>query len=164
MHLPALLLSTCTALLTLGCASSPRNAGPLSVSGTWKTETPASYIIEHSERRPQGTSVEHDQLELLERTASVKWLLNERPNGLVTGTNEWVAFGPDGETLFSGTEPLLGVHDLERLVLEEAADEKTDTPQMVFHCAFDGPDRIRVIGYELGTNDLVAFRFVLLRD
>ncbi|MDB2577350.1 hypothetical protein N9Z54_09170 [Planctomycetota bacterium] len=108
--------------------------------------------------------MEHDQLELLERTASVKWLLNERPNGLVTGTNEWVAFGPDGETLFSGTEPLLGVHDLERLVLEEAADEKTDTPQMVFHCAFDGPDRIRVIGYELGTNDLVAFRFVLLRD
>ncbi len=158
------LLFTLTTSLTLGCASLHHTGGPESVSGTWKSESPAAYIIEHSVHKPQGTSVEHDHIELLERTASIEWQLDERPDGLVTGTTHWVAYGPDGKELFRGTEPLLGVHDFARLVIEEAADEATHTPQMVFHCAFDGPDRIRVIGYEVGAKDLMAMRFVLHRD
>jgi len=159
-----LLLFPLAALVTPGCVSPAHTAGPESVSGTWKTAAPAAYIIEHSVHKPQGTSVEHDHIELLERSASVEWLLDERPDGLVTGTTHWVAYGPDGSRLFEGTEPLLGVRDLGRLVIEEAADEVTHTPQMVFHCAFDGPDRIRVIGHEVGTKDLMAMRFVLLRE
>ena len=158
------LLFAVTASMTFGCALLHHTGGHESVSGTWKTESPAAYIIEHSVHKPQGTSVEHDHIELLERTASIEWQLDERPHGLVTGTTHWVAYGPDGKELFRGTEPLLGVHDFARLVVEEAADEATHTPQMVFHCAFDGPDRIRVIGYEVGAKDLMAMRFVLHRD
>ena len=62
--------------------------------------------------------------------------------------------------LFRGVEPLLGVHDGERLILEEPADETTNTP----HLVFDGPDRIRAIGYEVGSKDLMAIRVVLHRD
>ncbi|MEE3330835.1 MAG: hypothetical protein VX246_08185 [Myxococcota bacterium] len=159
---PLLLVST--ASMTLGCAPLSRTAVPDSVSGTWKTAAPASYIIEHAEHKPQGKSVEHDHIELLERTASIEWQLEERPDGLITGTTHWVAYGPDGKELFRGTEPLLGVRDFERLVIEEAADDMTHTPQMVFHCAFNGPDRIRVIGYEVGAKDLMAMRFVLHRE
>ena len=159
-----LLLLVSTASMTLGCASLSRTAGPDSVSGTWKTVAPASYIIEHAEHKPQGKPVEHDHIELLERTASIEWQLEERSDGLITGTTHWVAYGPDGKELFRGTEPLLGVRDFERLVIEEAADDTTHTPQMVFHCAFNGPDQIRVIGYEVGAKDLMAMRFVLHRE
>ena len=53
---------------------------------------------------------------------------------------------------------------LYHFVVEEAADDATHTPQMVFDCAFDGPNRIRVIGYEVGSKDLMAMRFVLHRE
>ena len=88
----------------------------------------------------------------------------ERPDGLITGTTHWVSHGPDGQELFRGSEPLLGARDRDRLILEEAADAKTHTPQMVFHCSFEGPERIRVIGCEVGCKDLTVMRFVLVRD
>ena len=158
------LLSSLPFALALGCASLSNATGPESVSGTWRTEAPAAYIIEHSVHKPQGDPVEHDHIELRERSASIEWHLDERSDGLVTGTTNWIAYGPDGEKLFEGTEPLLGARDLGRLVIEEAVDDETNTPQMVFHCAFDGPDQIRVIGHEVGTKDLIAMRFVLRRE
>jgi len=158
------LVLTLTTSLILGCASWHHTQGPESISGTWKTEAPAPYIVEHSVHRPQGTAVEHDHIELLERTVSIEWQLDERPDGLVTGTTHWVAYGPDDNELYRGSEPLLGVRDYARLVIEEAADDETHTPQMVFHCVFDGPDQIRVIGYEVGAKDLMAMRFALHRD
>ena len=158
------LLFSLTASVALGCASIRHTGGPDRVSGTWKTDAPAPYIIEHSEHKPHGTSVPHDHIELLERAASVEWQLEERPDGLITGTTHWVSYGPNGEELFRGTEPLLGARDFGRLIIEEAADDKTHTPQMVFHCTFEGSDRIRVIGYVVGSKDLMAMRFVLLRE
>ena len=88
----------------------------------------------------------------------------ERPDGLITGTTHWISYGPEGQELFRGTEALLGVRDRNRLIIEEAPDAKVQTPQMVFHCSFDGPERIRVIGYEVGSQDLMAMRFVLVHQ
>ena len=150
--------------LTLACASLQPADGPTSVSGTWKTESPTPYIIEHSVDKPHGKNVEHDQIELLERTVDIEWRLEERPDGLVTGTNHWVSFGPDGEEVGRAIEPLLGVRDRGRLIMEEPADEAANTPQLVFHCTFDGPDQIRVIGYEVGSKDLMAMRLLLRRS
>jgi len=122
------------------------------------------YIIEHSVEKPHGKNVEHDHIELLERTVDVEWRLEERPDGLVTGTNHWVSFGPNGEEVGRAIEPLLGVRDRGRLVMEEPADEAANTPQLVFHATFDGPDQLRVIGYEVGSKDLMAMRLLLRRE
>lgn len=88
----------------------------------------------------------------------------EREDGLVTGTNQWVSYDKDGKELFRGTEPLLGAHDGMRLLLEEPPDEAIHTPQIVFDCILDGSNRIRGIGYEVGSKELMAMRFVLVRD
>lgn len=171
MQLRSLALLALAAYVIPGCvsvstktSSSPSTEGPASISGTWKTEAPAPYVIERSVHKPQGTAVPHDHIELVERSASVEWQLVERPDGLITGTTHWVSHGPDGRELFRGSEPLLGARDRGRLILEEAADSKTHTPQMVFHCTFEGPERIRVIGYEVGPKDLMVMRFVLVRE
>ena len=80
-----LLLLALTVAVTYGCASF--GAGEVgSVSGTWKTEASASYVIERSAHKPQGKAVPHDHIELVERSASVEWQLVERPDGLITGT------------------------------------------------------------------------------
>ena len=160
----ASLLLVSTLSMTSSCAYLSRTAGPANVTGTWKTTAPAPYIIEHLPHKPQGKAVEHDHIELLERTVNIEWQLVERPDGLITGTTHWTSYGPDGKELFSGTEPLLGVHDFERLIIEEAADDAAQTPQLVFQCVFDGPDRVRVIGHEVGTKDLMVMRFVLQRQ
>lgn len=158
-----LLLPALTVAVTYSCASFAGAGEVGSVSGTWKTEASASSVIERSAHKPQGKAVSNDHIELVERSASVEWRLVERPDGLITGTTHWVSYGPDGEDLFRGTEPLVGVRDRGRLVNEEAADEEAQTPQMVFHCAFDGPCRIRVIGYELGSKDRMVM-LVLVRE
>ena len=157
--IPALVLTG-----LLGCAGISVESVPENVTGTWKTQSPAPYIIEHSVHKPQGSAVDHDHIELLERTVSVEWTLEERPDGLVVGTNRWVSFGPDGTEVGRATEPLLGVRDRDRLILEEPADEATGTPQLVFDCTFDGPNQIRVIGYEVGSKELMAMRLVLRRE
>ena len=159
-----LLLLALIVAMTFGCASLGGAGGPGSVSGTWKTEVPASYVIERSARKPQGKAVPHDHVELVERRASVEWQLVERPDGLITGTTHWISYGQDGEEFFRGTEPLLGARDRGRLVIEESFDEEAPSPQMVFHCAFDGPGRIRVIGYNGSTKDMMVMRFVLVRE
>lgn len=159
--------SVCFAALAtfaLGCASFPAPQGPESVSGTWRSRGTAPYIVEHTLDRPHGRALDHPHVELLERSASFEWELHERPDGLVIGTSRWISYGPDGKELFRGVEPLLGVHDGERLILEEPADDATKTPQLVFDCVFDGPDRIRAMGYEVGSKDLMAVRVVLHRD
>ena len=148
----------------VGCASLPHQQGPSSVSGVWKTRAPAPYIVEHTVHRPQGKAIELDDIELLERKASIEWRLEERPDGLVTGTNQWISYDSNDEEIARALEPLLGVRDGARLVLEEPADETIHTPQLVFHCTFEGPDQIRVIGYEVGSKDLMAMRLVLHRQ
>ena len=96
MQLQALTLFALAAYVMPGCVSvstktpsSPSTEGPASISGTWKTEAPAPYVIEHSVHKPQGTAVPHDHIELLV----------ERPDGLITGTAHWGSHGPDGHAL-----------------------------------------------------------------
>ena len=69
---PALVLSG-----LLGCAGISVESVPENVTGTWKTRSPAPYIIEHSVHKPQGSAVDHDHIELLERTPQLVHI--ERP-------------------------------------------------------------------------------------
>ena len=133
------------------------------LSGIWQTESPVPYIVEHTAAHPQGEPVPHESLKILERSASLEWTLVQRGDGLITGTNRWIAYDETGRQVFEGTEPLLGVYDGQRAVLIEAPDEEAQTAQINFEVTFDGPDRLSGIGYSVGAPKLLVMRFVLKR-
>ncbi len=133
------------------------------LTGTWRTEAPVSYLVEHTPEHPQGTPTPHEGMQILERSASLEWTLTQRPDGLITGTNNWIAYDEKGSKVFEGSEPLLGAYDGERGVLTEPSDESAKTAQIVFEITREGADKIRGIGYSVAGPKLLAMHFVLVR-
>ena len=133
------------------------------LSGIWVTESPVPYIVEHTPEHPHGKSVPHESLKILERSASMEWSLTQREDGLISGTNRWVAYGEDGQQVYEGIEPMVGVFDGQRAVLIEPPDEEAKTAQINFEATFEGPDRISGIGYSVGPPKLIAIRFAMVR-
>ncbi len=132
---------------------------PADVSGTWETEGAIPYIVEHTTERPHGQPVEHESVQLLERSATLKWALKQRADGLVTGMNHWISHDESG-AVFSGTEPLLGTFDGNQLVLVETNE---DGPQVRFELTPVGKDRLHGVGHGSGSDQLIAMKFELFR-
>ncbi len=148
------------ALVFLLAIVSCNSKGPADISGTWETEAPVPYIVEHTTKTPQGSPVPHKSIQLLERSATIKWTLIQRPDGLVVGTNEWVAYDENDLEVFRGSEPLVGTYDGKQLILVES-DE--DGPQLKFELTSTGTDRFSGVGHGIGVNQLSAIRFELVR-
>lgn len=134
------------------------------LTGTWHSEGQIPYLVESTETHPQGVPVEHEQLEILSRSATLQWELTELPNGLVKGTNHWIAYGEGGVQAFDGFEGLLGAVDGDHVILSEPEDEANATGRLVFDLYRDGNDRLHGIGYSATPPKLVAMRVVLVRD
>ena len=134
--------------------------GPVDISGTWETETPVPYIVETTIQAPQGRPIPHEHIQLIERSATLKWTLVQRRDGLIIGTNSWVSHDENGQEVFRGTEPLLGTYDGRRLILVEPGDEG---PQLRFELIPVGSERLHGVGHGIGANQLIAMRFVLIR-
>ena len=136
------------------------DTGPIDLSGAWETQFPAPYISEHTPEKHHGRSVAHEHARLLRRSASLSWSLVQHPDGLVTGTNNWVAHDESGQVVFSDIEPMLGTWDGKLLVLVEPED---DGPQLRFELRPDGPDRLVGVAHGIGSNRLLAMRLELIR-
>lgn len=133
------------------------------LSGTWATDGPVAYLVEHTPEHPQGKPVPHQGVQIVERSASLEWTLMQRPDGLITGTNDWIAFDENGKQVFEGIEPLLGAFDGRRGVLTEPSDDSVGTARIVFEISSEGRDRIRAIGYSVTGPKMLAMHFVLTR-
>jgi hypothetical protein len=134
-----------------------------SLTGTWRTEAPAHYLVEQTPEHPHGEPVPHEGMEIVARSASLEWTLTERPHGLITGTNQWVAYDEDGKKVFEGSEPLLGARDGDSSVLTEPHDEGGKTARIVFQITRESKNRIRGLAYSVSGPKLLAMRFVLVR-
>ena len=150
-------------LMVLVAHTALANDGQKDLNGTWQTESPVPYIVEHTSNHPHGKPVPHESLNVLERSASMEWSLVQRSDGLISGVNRWVAYDERGKKVYEGAEALMGVYDGQRVVLMEAPDDVAGTAQIKFEAAFDGPDRIIGIGYSVGASKLLAMRYVLVR-
>ena len=133
------------------------------LSGTWITENPAPYLVEYSDLHPQGEKVPHPQISILERSATMVWDLEQRKDGLISGTNKWVASDMNGEKLFEGSEPLLGVVMADQVKLSEPADESIGTAQLIFDVVIQNENLLSGVAYSVGGEKLVAMKFRLVR-
>lgn len=133
------------------------------LTGTWVTEKPVVYLVEHTEEHPEGAAVANDGIRILERSATLEWTLKQRPDGLVTGTNTWAAFNESGNKVFEGTESLLGFFDGQDGMLSEPADEANQTAQINFEFEIKGQNKIEGFAYNTGSIKLLAMRFELVR-
>ncbi|MEZ5038693.1 MAG: hypothetical protein R2828_02330 [Saprospiraceae bacterium] len=137
--------------------------GNKSLSGTWVTEKPVVYLVEHTEVHPQGETVANNGIQILERTATLEWTLEQRPDGLVTGVNNWAVFDESGTKVFEGQEALLGFFDGKAGMLSEPADEANQTAQINFKFELKGQNKIQGYAYNVGSVKLLAMRFELVR-
>lgn len=134
------------------------------LTGIWYTEVPVPYLVEYTTEHPNGKSVSHKDIVLLERSATIQWDLTQRPDGLIIGTNHWIAYDQTGEKIYEGNEPLLGVYDgSRRAVLNEPVDKSSNTTQVTFEVTFKTQNKINVIGYGVGGHKILAIRFELVR-
>lgn len=135
------------------------------LSGTWlsATDRPSEYVVESTDERPQGAAVPHDQVDLVARRAEHVFRLEERDDGIVVGENAYTAYDLEGNEVHSEVEAVLGARAGDRVILVEAHDEG-GTAQLVFEMEQVGPDRLEVIGYDVGAVRLVAMRFDLVRE
>lgn len=150
-------------LLTSGCSDRGK-AHPKDLSGTWRTESVVPYLTEHTLEKPEGNPVPHEGIRLLKRWTTLEWNLNQQDDGLLTGTNNWVVYNEENEVLYKGFEPLIGAVDGKRIVVIEALDIEHQTPQVIFECFAEGPDRLRCIGYDVGSIRQFIIRFDLIRN
>lgn len=144
-------------LLSIAACSS---SGPADISGTWETETAVPYIIESTLQAPQGRPIPHEGVQFLERSAILKWTLVQRPDGSITGTNNWVSHDESGQAVLRGSEPLLGTYDGRQIILVETGDKG---PQVRFELTPAGADRLHGVGHGIGPDPLFAIRFELVR-
>ncbi len=133
------------------------------LSGTWYTEAPVPYLVEYTPEHPQGKSISHSDIQLLERSATLKWTLTQRPDGLIVGTNDWIVYDEKGNKVFEGSEPLLGVYSSERTVLCEPEDKNAKTAQIIFEIKLVSQEKIQGIAYSVGGPKLMVMNFVLVR-
>ena len=139
------------------------HAGEDSLTGTWRTEAPVTYLVEFTTEHPHGKLVPHEGVQILERSASLEWVLTQRPDGYIIGTNHWTAYDEKGKKVLEASEPLLGTYDGQRWMLIEPPDEKAKTAQIVFEVTREGPDKVRGIGYSVNGPKLLAMHFTLVR-
>lgn len=137
--------------------------GNKSLSGTWVTKKPVTYLVEFTKEHPQGETVANNGIQILERTATLEWTLDQRPDGLVTGVNKWAAFDESGTKVFEGQEALLGFFDGKEGMLSEPADEANQTAQINFEFELKGQNKIKGYAYNVGSVKLLAMRFELVR-
>ena len=134
------------------------------LTGTWVTEGPVTYLVEYTDTHPQGETVANNGFQVLERSATLQWTLEQRPDGLITGTNSWAAYDAAGNQLFDGQEGLLGVFDGQAGMLSEPADEVNQTAQINFEFQIRGRDKIEGYAYSIGGPKVMAMRFELVRQ
>jgi hypothetical protein len=146
------------------CAQAASAQGNKSLTGTWVTEKPVTYLVEFTEEHPQGEAVANNGIQILERTATLEWTLEQRPDGLVTGTNNWAAFDASGNQVFEGQEVLLGFFDGQTGMLSEPADEASQTAQINFEFELKGQNKIQGFAYSIGSPKVMAMRFELVRQ
>lgn len=156
-------LSGAYVLVFLLCAQSASAQGNRNLSGTWVTEAPVTYLVESTAEHPQGETVANNGIQILERAANLEWNLVQRPDGLVTGTNNWAAFDKSGNKVFEGREALLGFFDGQAGMLSEPADEANQTAQINFEFKLKGQNKIEGFAYNVGSVKLLAMRFELVR-
>ena len=149
-------------LVFSGCATIERGGGT-HLTGTWRTETPVPYVIEPTVGLPHGLPLAHEALRLVERHVQLEFELVERSDGIVLGTNRWVVYDENLVEVHRGEEPVLGAHQGPRIVLVESADEVAETAQIVFELSRTGGNRLGVIGYNVGSDRLIAIRAELVR-
>lgn len=137
--------------------------GNQNLTGTWVTEAPVPYLVEYTEQHPQGETVEHESIQLLERSAMLEWTLEQRPDGLIVGTNNWSAHDENGAKVFEGTEALLGFFDGQSGMVSEPAGENKQTAQINFQFKRLGQNRIKGYAYSIGSPKLLAMSFELVR-
>lgn len=157
-------LSGASVLVFLLCTQSVSAQGNRSLTGTWVTETPVTYLVESTTAHPQGEVVANNGIQILERSASMEWTLNQRADGLVTGANKWAAFDESGNQVFEGEEALLGFFDGQAGMLSEPADEVNQTGQLNFEFKLIGRNKIQGFAYSIGNAKLIAMRFELVRQ
>ena len=162
-HSPHLIGGTLVLLLCL-LASSITAQTNKDMTGVWMTPSPVIYVVEHTVQHPHGKEVEHDFLEILERSATMKWTLTQRPDGLIVGTNDWIAYDEKGTKQMEGREGLLGFVDGKAGLLSEAADDKKESAQINFKFKRIGKNKIQGFGYSTSSNKLIALRFELIRS
>ncbi len=145
------------------CIQPASAQGNKRLSGTWVTVKPVTYLVEFTEAHPQGKVVASNGIQILERTATMEWTLEQRPDGLVTGTINWAAFDQSGNKVFEGKEALLGFFDGQSGMLSEPADEANQSAQVNFEFKFKGQNKIQGFAYSVGDVKLLAMRFELVR-
>ena len=156
-------LSVAYLLIFFLCTQSAFAQGNKSLTGTWVTEKPVTYLVEYTEEHPQGETVANNGIQILERAATLEWTLEQRPDGLVIGTNDWSAFDASGNKVFEGMEALLGSFDGQTGMLSEPADEANKTAQINFEFKLKGQNKIQGFAYSIGGPKLLAMRFELVR-
>lgn len=82
-----------------------------SLTETWVTEAPIPYLVEFTDVHPQGQEIPHEHLQILERLATMEWVREQRPYGLVVCTNNWIAHDEAGNAVFEGVKGLLVFFD-----------------------------------------------------
>ncbi|MCB9053605.1 MAG: hypothetical protein H6556_29755 [Lewinellaceae bacterium] len=156
-------LSSVLSVVFFLCIQPAYAQGNKSLSGTWVTEKPVVYLVEYTEVHPQGETIANNGIQILERTATLEWTLEQRPDGLITGVNNWAAFDESGTKVFEGQEALLGFFDGQAGMLSEPADEADQTAQINFEFELKGQNKIKGFAYNVGSVKLLAMRFELVR-
>lgn len=162
-HVLSSVLSVAFVLTFFLCTPPAFSQGNKNLTGTWVTEKPAVYLVEYTEAHPQGAVVANNGIQILERAATLEWILEQRPDGLITGVNNWAAFDESGNKVFEGAEALLGFFDGQAGMLSEPADEANQTAQINFEFKLKGQNRIQGFAYNVGSVKLLAMRFELVR-
>ncbi|TNE47010.1 MAG: hypothetical protein EP344_19870 [Bacteroidetes bacterium] len=157
------ILRVAYALIFFLCTQPAFAQGNKNLTGTWVTEKPVTYLVEFTEEHPQGEIVANNGIQILERSAILEWTLEQRPDGLITGVNNWAAFDESGTKVFEGQEALLGFFDGQAGMLSEPADEAKQTAQINFEFKIKGQNKIQGFAYNVGSVKLLAMRFELVR-